>query len=109
MTVEVRILISISIAFIIAGIALRASAKTGKMVLIEHIKEDWTYRLPFRLRNNRYRRATRVCYQLLAILYYIVKAIIILALCVYYYILAGVCIAIRWVWRKIRQKEDVEQ
>ena len=108
MTAETFVLLSVSMAFIIAGIALKVSAETGQMVLIEHLKEDWTYRLPFRLRNNRYRGLSRPSYQLLAILYYIFKAVVILTLCAYYYILAGVCVVIKWIWRKIRHLQNTD-
>lgn len=102
MPVEIAVLLSISIAFIIAGVALKVSVETGQMVLIEHLKGDWTYRLPFRLRNNRYRGLSRPSYQLLVVFYYCIKAIIILELSVYYYILLGICIAIKWGINKLR-------
>ena len=99
-------LLSIGMAFVIAGVALKISSETGEMVLIEHLKDDWTYRLPFRLRNNRYRGLNRLSYQLLAILYYIFKAIVILELCVFYYILVGVIIASKCLWRKIQYSSN---
>lgn len=111
MSAGMATLFSMSIAFIIAGVALKVSAETGQMVLIEHLKDDWTYRLPFHLRNNRYRGLSRPSYQLLAILYYLAKAIVIIALCGYYYILAGLYIAIKWIWGKIKHspKTKVDQ
>lgn len=114
MNAGMAILFSMGIAFIIAGVALKVSLETGQMVLIEHLKDDWTYRLPFRLRNNRYSGLSRPSYQLLAILYYLAKAIVIIALCGYYYILAGLYIAIKWILRKIRHSRtaktiDIEQ
>ena len=96
------VILSLLIAFSIAGVALKISTETGQMVLIEHLKDDWMYRLPYRLRNNRYVGVNRPCYQLLAIIYYSIKAIVIIALCGYYYILAGVCIAIKWLWQEIK-------
>ena len=101
MTEEMGVVFSISAAFIIAGAALKVSAETGEMVLIEHLKEDWICRMPFRLRYNRYIGFSRTCYQLFVILYYTVKALAILALCVYYWILAGLCILVKWLWRRI--------
>lgn len=106
MTAEMVTFFSMGFAFIIAAVALKVSVETGEMVLIEHLKEDWTYRLPFRLRNNRYRGLSRPSYQLLAILYYLMKALVILALCGYYYILVGLCIAVRWIWRKIKDARN---
>lgn len=102
MTAVTGSLLSVCLVFFIAGVVLKIYVETGQMVLIEHLKDDWAYRLPFRLRNNRYRGLSRPCYQLLAILYYIVKAIVILTLCAYYYILVGVLVAIKWIWRKIQ-------
>jgi len=109
MPVEIIFLLSISIAFIIAGIALKVSAETGQMVLIEHLKEDWTYRLPFRLRNNRYRGASRVCYPIWVVLYYFVKAVFIIILCGYYYILAGLIFAIRSMWEIIKLLKNAKE
>lgn len=108
MPFEISMLAVISVVFIIAGIALKISAETGEMVLIEHMKADWKYRLPFHLKNNRYRGANRPSYQLLAILYYIIKSIVIIALCGYYYILAGVIIAIKWIWKTIGSLRSTE-
>ena len=102
MTAGIGVFFSISIVFVIAGVVLKISAETDRMVLIEHLREDWTYRLPFYLRNNRYRGLSRWSYQLLAILYYIFKAIAIIVLCGYYYILVGLHIAIRCIFGKIR-------
>lgn len=106
MTAVIAPILSMCLAFIIAGIVRKIYVETGEMVLIEHLKEDWTYRLPFRLRNNRYRGLSRPSYQLLAILYYFAKAIVILAFCAYYYILAGILITIKWIWRKIQQSKN---
>ena len=83
MTAVIAPILSVCLAFVIAGVVLKIFTETGEMVLIEHLKEDWTYRLPFRLRNNRYRGLSRQSYQLLAILYYIFKAVVILTLCAY--------------------------
>ena len=109
MTPEMGTSLSIGLAFIIAAIMLIISAQTGQMVLIEHLKEDWIYRLPFQLKNNRYRGLSRSCYQLLATLFYIAKAIVILALCGYYYILAGILILIKWVWTTIANHINYKQ
>ncbi len=102
MTAATATLLSVCLVFMIAGVVLKISVETGEMVLLEHLKDDWVYRLPFRLRNNRYRGLSRLSYQLLAILYYIVKAVVILTLCAYYYILLGILGASKWVWRKIQ-------
>lgn len=108
MPVVTAVLLSLCVVFIVVGVALKVSIDTGRMVLIEHLKDDWAYRLPFRLRNNRYKGLSRPCYQLLAIFYYIVKAIIIIILCAYYYILAGLLIAIKWFWWKLQRSNNSE-
>ena len=108
-------LLTACFVFFVVGIVRKIQIETGRMVLFEHLKDDWTYRLPFRLKNNRYIGLSRPCYQLLAILYYFVKSIIILIFCAYYYVLVGIFIAIKWIWRKlpclmtrITQKDDLE-
>jgi hypothetical protein len=106
MSAEIMTLLSVAIAFIIAGVALKVSAETGQMVLIEHLKADWTYRLPFHLRNNRYRGLSRPSYQLWVILYYFAKGIFIIALCGYYYILAGLIFVIRWIVNQRNCRRD---
>lgn len=108
MTAEIATLFAVSIASLIAGIALKTFAETGQMLLIEHLKDDWTYRLPSRLKNNRYRGLSRPCYQLLAILFYITKDIVIIALCGYSYILAGFYIAVKWIWRKLKHPRSIK-
>ena len=84
--------------FLVAGVALKVSVETGEMVLLVELKEDWACRFPYRFRNNRYRGASRVCYQLLVILYYLVKSVFLLELCLLYYILSGLIFAAKWMW-----------
>ena len=103
MTITTTVLVSLCAASIVVGIAHIMSVETGQMVLIEHLKEDWGYRLPFRLRNNRYRGLSRPSYQFFVILYYLFKAIIIIILCAYSYLLVGIVAAIKWVWREIQR------
>lgn len=105
---DVLVIVPLCVVVIVIGIAFGKSDETGQMVLIEHLKEDWTYRLPFRLRNNRYRGMSRSSYQFLAILYYTLKAVIIITLCAYYYIFAGLFAAMKWVWRKIECADSSE-
>ena len=94
------IIFSICIAFIIAAIVFKIHNETGQMVLLEHLSDDWTYRLPYHLRNNRYRGLSRPSFQFLLLIFYILKAFVILTLCVYYYIFYGIAIAIKWVLNK---------
>ena len=51
------------------------------MSVIQYVKDDWTIVLPYRLRHNRYRGASRPSYALLCLLYYSIKSFFIL--CVY--------------------------
>ena len=95
-------LLPVAIALIIIGAALNVSAGTGQTALIGHLSEDWTHRLPFRLRNNRYNGFSRTCYQILTILYYTAKAFVILAICGAYCIFTVVCAVTNWIWRKIK-------
>ena len=69
------------------------------MRLLEIIRTDWTERLPFHLRMNRYRGLSRNCYQLLAILYYSYKAILLFCLSIYYFFFKGIWLAIKWIFK----------
>lgn len=48
--------------------------------VIQHIKDDWTYRLPYRIQHNRYRGLSRPSYVLICFMYYPIKALFLLAL-----------------------------
>lgn len=48
------------------------------MILLEHIKEDWLYRLPYRLDNMKFRGLNRPAYTLICLVYYSIKSIILL-------------------------------
>lgn len=72
-------------SFIIAGvIVLIGVIRVIKIFLnegiIQHIKDDWTYRLPYRIHNNRYRGLSRPSYVLICFMYYPIKAIFLLLL-----------------------------
>ena len=95
-------LLSVCLVLIVAVIVRKKYIETGEMVLLNHLKDDWTSRLPFRFKNNRSRGVSRTCYQLFSVLYCIVKSIIILVLCAYYYVMVGILVAIKWTWRKIQ-------
>lgn len=69
------------------------------MLLIEIIKRDWSDRLPFHLHMNRYRGASRLCFQFLAILYYCIKSIILLIFSLYYFFFKGLWLGIKWIFR----------
>ena len=42
MTAVIAPILSVCLAFVIAGVVLKIFTETGEMVLIEHLKEDWT-------------------------------------------------------------------
>lgn len=48
--------------------------------VIQHIKDDWAYRLPYRIRYNRYGGLSRPSYVILCFLYYPIKDLFLLAL-----------------------------
>ena len=106
MTAEMGILFSACFVFLIAGIILKYSKDTGRMVLIEHLKEDWSYRLPFHLKHNRYHGLSRPCFQLFVILFYIVKAFILISFCGFCCILAGMLLAIKWLLRTLSSPKE---
>lgn len=72
---------SFIIAFIIVGIfafkTIRIFFREG---IIQHIKDDWTYRLPYRIQHNRYGGLSRPSYVLICFMYYPLKALFLLAL-----------------------------
>lgn len=69
------------------------------MRLLEIIRTDWTERLPFHLHMNRYRGLARLCFQILAILYYSCKAILLFLLSIYYFFFKGIWLAIKWIFK----------
>lgn len=72
---------SFIIAFVIVGIfafkTIRIFFREG---VIQHIKDDWTYRLPYRIQHNRYRGLSRPSYVLICCMYYPIKALFLLLL-----------------------------
>ncbi len=80
-----------------------------KMFLIETIKDDWSYRLPERLKYNRYRGTNRLSYQFLCLLYYPMKTLFLLVLSVYYYLFYGLYLLLKFFFeRKDVYYEDDE-
>lgn len=55
------------------------------MILLEHIKEDWLCRLPYRLDHMKFKGLNRPAYTLLCLMYYGIKALILLYLTVMFY------------------------
>ena len=77
------------------------------MSVIQYVKDDWTIVLPYRLRHNRYRGASRPSYALLCLLYYSIKSFLILyfygAFRIYKFILWDL-----WEWL-LNRGESVDQ
>lgn len=69
------------------------------MILLEMLKLDWSDRLPYHLRYNRYRGLSRTCFQMLVILYYSVKAVLLLELLFFYFFFKAVWSAIKWCFK----------
>lgn len=72
---------SFIIALVIVGIFLFKTIRIFfREGVIQHIKDDWTYRLPYRIQHNRYRGLSRPSYVLICFMYYPIKALFLLAL-----------------------------
>ena len=67
------------------------------MRLIEHIKNDWSTRVPCLLRHNRYQGLSRLAYAILCLLYHVVKTAILLFLCAYFRVVRLVFWD-SWIW-----------
>lgn len=77
------------------------------MIIIETIKGDWVYRLPNKLKYNRYYGANRLSYQILCLLYYPLKTLILLLLSVYYYLFYGLYLVLKYFFdRETYYKDD---
>lgn len=77
---------SFIIAFVIVGIFLFKTIRIFfREGVIQHIKDDWTYRLPYRIQHNRYRGLSRPSYVLICCMYYPIKALFLLALAFDFY------------------------
>ena len=96
--------LSLAIAFLIVSFFL------FKTILIfvregvfQHIKDDWTFRLPYRVQNNRYQGASRPSYVILCFLYYVVKDLFLLIFACDFYIIKFIL----WdVWKWLFRFED---
>lgn len=72
---------SLIIAFVIVIIgAIRVIKMFCYEGVIQHIKDDWTCRLPYRIRHNRYRGLSRLSYAVLCCIYYPIKDLFLLLL-----------------------------
>ena len=74
---------SFIVAVVIVGIFLFKTLRIfWREGVIQHIKDDWTYRLPYRIQHNRFRGASRPAYVLICCLYYPIKALFLLVLAI---------------------------
>lgn len=72
---------SFIIAIVIAGIFLFKTIRIFfREGIIQHIKDDWTYRFPYRIQNNRYRGLSRSSYVMLCCMYYFIKDLFLILL-----------------------------
>ena len=72
---------SFIIALVIVGIFLFKTIRIFfREGIIQHIKDDWTYRLPYKIQHNRFRGLSRPSYVLICCMYYPIKALFLLAL-----------------------------
>ena len=70
--------------------------------MIEYIKEDWLYRLPYRLDTMSYKGVNRPAYTILCLIYYSIKSILLL----YFYFAYRFFKFIFWDgWRWIKNKD----
>lgn len=72
------------------------------MQLIEHVRHDWSTRVPSLLQNNVYEGLSRKCYALLCILYHIIKSAVLLCLAACVLVVK----ALTWVWTRGREVEE---
>ena len=74
---------SFIVAVVIVGIFLFKTLRIfWREGVIQHIKDDWTYRLPYRIQHNRFRGASRPAYVLICCLYYPIKSLFLLVLAI---------------------------
>ena len=80
------------------------------MSVIQYVKDDWTIVLPYRLRHNRYRGASRPSYALLCLLYYSIKSFLILyfygAFKLYKFVLWDIW---KWLWYRLNPCDAEEE
>lgn len=81
MTSDSSHLIICSISFIIVVVGIIGVVKIFlNEGVIQHIKDDWTYRLLYRIQTNRYRGLSRPSYVIICFVYYVVKTVFLLVL-----------------------------
>lgn len=77
------------------------------MSVIQYVEDDWTIVLPYRLRHNRYRGASRPSYALICLVYYSIKSFLILyfygAFKLYKFMLWDIW---KWLWYKFKKHQE---
>ena len=95
---NVSYLPSFIIAITIVGVFLYKTIRIFfREGVVQHIKDDWTHRLPYKIRYNRYRGASRPSYVLLCCIYYPIKDLFLIVLAFEIYVIKFVVWDI-WVW-----------
>lgn len=92
------------IALVVVGIFLFKTIRIFfREGVIQHIKDDWTYRLPYRIQHNRYRGLSRPSYVLICYMYYPIKTLFLLALAIDIYAIKFIV----WdIWKWLFRFED---
>lgn len=55
------------------------------MILLDHIKDDWLYRLPFRLDHMKFKGVNRPAYTIICLAYYSIKSLLLLSFVALFY------------------------
>ena len=95
---------SFIIALVIVGIfvfkTIRVFFREGP---IQHIKDDWLYRLPYRLDTMKFKGLNRPAYTLICLIYYSIKSILLLLLSIEVYLIKFLL----WdIWKWLFKFED---
>lgn len=65
--------------------------------VLQHVKDDWTCRLPYRIRYNRYRGLSRSSYAILCLVYYPIKDLFLLVMAIVAFVIKFIFWDI-WKW-----------
>lgn len=68
------------------------------MTLLDRIKEDWLYRLPYRLDHMKFRGVNRPAYTLICLVYYSAKSLLLLCLTALFYGLKFIFICSKFIF-----------
>lgn len=83
------------------------------MSIWDYLRDDWEERLPYHLRYNRYRGTSRICFQLLCLLYYAVKLVLILLgaglFAAYKYLFLAIGTGLQWLIQFAKAPKEVRR